>query len=141
MLERILRQPMDTSASIEREETNIFLAVIPVILNTYVKDVSKIHEKLLKSIPQQAVLFYNNCMFLAHWVAKNVEADIPTNTALVKTLKDTGDRSFKAQVIHQNQILMQILKEFGKIQFFNSIFAKQFFFLKNVIYTCFEYFL
>ncbi|KAM7350956.1 zeste-white 10 kinetochore protein [Cochliomyia hominivorax] len=112
LMDRILRQPMDTSASIESEEANSFLAVIPIILNTYVNDVPKIHEKLLESIPQQAVLFYNNCMFLAHWVAKNAETDIPTHPALVKTLQATGANSFKAQVLHQQKILMQILKDF-----------------------------
>ncbi|XP_037828531.1 centromere/kinetochore protein zw10 [Lucilia sericata] len=112
LMERILRQPMDTSASIESEEANSFLAVIPIILNTYVDIVPEIHEKLLESIPQQAVLFYNNCMFLAHWVAKNAETDIPTHPALVKTLQSTGASIFKAQVLHQQKILMQILKEF-----------------------------
>lgn len=113
-MERILRQPMDTSASIESEEANKFLAVIPIILNTYINLVPKLHEKLLESIPQQAVLFYNNCMFLAHWIAKNAETDIPTHTALVKTLQSTGASIFKAQVLHQQKILMQILKDFGK---------------------------
>lgn len=114
-MERILRQPMNTSASIESEDANRFLAVIAIILNTYVTDVPKIHEKLLESIPQQSVLFYNNCMFLAHWVAKNAETDIPTHPALVKTLQATGTNIFKAQVMHQQKILLQILREFGEV--------------------------
>lgn len=117
-MERLLCQPVNTSTSIESDEVNSFLSVIPVILNTYVTDVPKMHEKLLESIPQQAVLFYNNCMFLAHWVAKNAETDIPTHPALVKTLQATGTSIFKAQILHQQNILVQILREFGMLKYF-----------------------
>lgn len=121
-MERLLRQPMNISASIESEEANSFLSVIPVIVNTYVTEVPKIHQKLLESIPQQAVLFYNNCMFLAHWIAKNEETDIPTHPALVKTLQATGTNIFKAQVLHQQGILVQILKEFGMLKSYINLF-------------------
>uniref|UniRef100_A0A1A9ZSF9 Centromere/kinetochore protein zw10 n=1 Tax=Glossina pallidipes TaxID=7398 RepID=A0A1A9ZSF9_GLOPL len=109
LMERILKQ-FDNSA--EGEEEPELLAVIPVILNTYINEVPKTHEKLLESIPQQSVLFFNNCMFLAHWIAKNADACIPTHPALVKTLQATGTNIFKAQIVYQQKILARILREF-----------------------------
>ena len=139
-MERLLCQPMNTSSSIESDEVNSYLSVIPVILNTYVTDVPKMHEKLLESIPQQAILFYNNCMFLAHWVAKNAETDIPTHPALVKTLQATGTSVFKAQILHQQNILVQILREFGMLNlyFYGDCCFFFFFFLKYfiILYNC-----
>lgn len=110
LMERILKQ-LDNSG--EEEEEPELLAVIPVILNTYINEVPKTHEKLLESIPQQSVLFFNNCMFLAHWIAKNADACIPTHPALVKTLQATGTNIFKAQIVYQQKILARILREFG----------------------------
>lgn len=119
---------MDTTDSFENQEPNSFLDVISIILNTYINEVPKIHQKLIESIPQQSALFYNNCMFLAHWLAKNAETGIPTQPTFVKTLEATGESVFKAQVLVQQKILAQILKEFGKcigvvVLGFSSIFS------------------
>ncbi|KAL9898168.1 zeste-white 10 kinetochore protein isoform 1-T1 [Glossina fuscipes fuscipes] len=110
LMEHILKQ-LNNSAEEEEEEPEL-LAVIPVILNTYINEVPKTHKNLLESIPQQSVLFFNNCMFLAHWVAKNADACIPTHPALVNTLHATGTNIFKAQIIYQQKILATILREF-----------------------------
>lgn len=113
-MERILRQPANSSKNIDCDEPNTFLSIIPIILNKYSSDVPKIHEKLLGSIPQQSALFYNNCMYLGHWIAKNSDLGIPTHPALVKTLQSSGLNVFKAQEIQQQKILSQILKSLGK---------------------------
>uniref|UniRef100_A0A1A9WTX0 Centromere/kinetochore protein zw10 n=1 Tax=Glossina brevipalpis TaxID=37001 RepID=A0A1A9WTX0_9MUSC len=90
-----------------------FLAVIPVILNIYISEVPKNHEKLLKSIPQQSALFLNNCLFLEHWIVKNIGIDtIPTHVALLKTLHATGTSIWQNQINHQQKILTKILREF-----------------------------
>ncbi|XP_061389859.1 centromere/kinetochore protein zw10 [Musca vetustissima] len=111
LMERIMRQTTN-SPDINScyNELNIFLPVISTILNMYCCEVPKIHDKLLESIPQQSVLFYNNCMFLAHWVGKNSDMGIPTHSVLVKTLQATGLRIFKAQEEKQQKIILEIMK-------------------------------
>ncbi|XP_053951579.1 centromere/kinetochore protein zw10-like [Anastrepha ludens] len=105
LMERILRQSLDTN-------DEILLNVISVILNSYVDEVPKIHEKLLESIPQQSALFYNNCQFLAHWTATNSEKGISTYPILVKTLHTTGRKYLNVQINYQQKIIMGLLKEF-----------------------------
>uniref|UniRef100_W8BWZ9 Centromere/kinetochore protein zw10 n=1 Tax=Ceratitis capitata TaxID=7213 RepID=W8BWZ9_CERCA len=105
LMERILRQSLET-----KDES--FLNVIGIILNSYVSEVPKIHEKLLESIPQQSALFFNNCQFLAHWVTTNSEKDIPTYPALVNTLHMTGSKYLNVQINYQQKIIMDILKDF-----------------------------
>lgn len=109
-MERILRQPNES----EDSEDDSLLNVISTTLNMYITHVPKIHKKLLESIPQQSALFYNNCMFLAHWVATNSEKGIPIFPALVKSLQASGTKYFHEQVAYQKSIIMGILREFGK---------------------------
>ncbi|XP_037928609.1 centromere/kinetochore protein zw10-like [Teleopsis dalmanni] len=107
LMERILRQP-----KLPETDVNYFLNIICIILNTYVNLVPEVHEKLLESIPQQSVLFYNNCMFLSHWVAKNSEKNLPYFPAIIDTLQSTGKKYFNMQITYQRKIVMDILKEF-----------------------------
>ncbi|XP_073813131.1 centromere/kinetochore protein zw10-like isoform X2 [Musca autumnalis] len=111
LMERILRQPSNPCREINESdnEPNLFLSIISTILTTYCSDVPKIYDKLLESIPQQSALFYNNCMFLAHWVTKNADVGIPAHPVLVKTLQSTGLRIFKAQEDTQRSIVLDIM--------------------------------
>uniref|UniRef100_T1PI76 Centromere/kinetochore Zw10 n=1 Tax=Musca domestica TaxID=7370 RepID=T1PI76_MUSDO len=113
LMERILRQPPNSHHETDVNDinaSNIFLPIISTIVTTYCSDVPKIHDKLLESIPQQSVLFYNNCMYLANWVAKYSDVGIPTHPVLVKTLQSTGLRLFKVQEAKQQKIIQEIMK-------------------------------
>ncbi|XP_067636373.1 centromere/kinetochore protein zw10 [Eurosta solidaginis] len=105
LMERILRQ-------VDEAEDASLLNVISVIINSYVGEVPKLHEKLLENIPQQSALFYNNCQFLAHWVTTNSEKNIPTYPALVKILHMTGSKHLNVQITYQQKIIMGILNDF-----------------------------
>ncbi|EDV45638.1 centromere/kinetochore protein zw10 [Drosophila erecta] len=109
LMDRILRQPTDKSGDKEVEPT---AGIIPVMLHTYIDEVPKVHRKLLESIPQQAVLFHNNCIFLTHWVAQHANKGIESLAALSKTLQATGQQQFRVQVDYQSSILKGIMQDF-----------------------------
>ncbi|XP_043657817.1 centromere/kinetochore protein zw10 [Drosophila teissieri] len=109
LMDRILRQPTDKLGD---KEVDPIAGIISVMLHTYIDEVPKVHRKLLESIPQQAVLFHNNCMFLTHWVAQHANKGIESLAALAKTLQATGQRHFRVQVDYQSSILMGIMQDF-----------------------------
>ncbi|EDX16435.1 centromere/kinetochore protein zw10 [Drosophila simulans] len=109
LMDRILRQPTDKLGD---QEADPIAGVISVMLHTYIDEVPKVHRKLLESIPQQAVLFHNNCMFFTHWVAQHANKGIESLAALAKTLQATGQQHFRVQVDYQSSILMGIMQEF-----------------------------
>ncbi|XP_039498470.1 centromere/kinetochore protein zw10 [Drosophila santomea] len=109
LMDRILRQPTDKLGD---KEVDPIASIISVMLHTYIDEVPKVHRKLLESIPQQAVLFHNNCMFLTHWVAQHANKGIESLAALAKTLQATGQQHFRVQVDYQSSILMGIMQGF-----------------------------
>ncbi|EDX01356.1 centromere/kinetochore protein zw10 [Drosophila yakuba] len=109
LMDRILRQPTDKLGD---KEVDPIASIISVMLHTYIDEVPKVHRKLLESIPQQAVLFHNNCMFLTHWVAQHANKGIESLAALAKTLQATGQQHFRVQVDYQSSILMGIMHGF-----------------------------
>ncbi|XP_016982477.1 centromere/kinetochore protein zw10 [Drosophila rhopaloa] len=109
LMDRILRQPTEKSGE---DEADPLAGVIAIMLHTYINEVPKVHRKLLDSIPQQAVLFYNNCMYFTHWVAQHANKGIGSLAALAKTLQSTGQQYFRVQVDYQAGILMEIMQGF-----------------------------
>ncbi|XP_017067554.1 centromere/kinetochore protein zw10 [Drosophila eugracilis] len=109
LMDRILRQPTEKMGE---DQTDPLAGVIAIMLHTYIDEVPKVHRKLLDSIPQQAVLFHNNCMYLTHWVAQHANKGIESLAALAKTLQATGQQHFRVQVNYQSSILMEIMQGF-----------------------------
>ncbi|KAH8329970.1 hypothetical protein KR067_011957 [Drosophila pandora] len=115
LMDRILRQPADKMGDVEAESGLFGLSltgVIGVMLQTYMSEVPIVHRKLLDSVPQQSVLFYNNCMFFQHWVTQHANKDIDSLPALAKALQVCGQKQFRVQVHYQASILMEILQGF-----------------------------
>ncbi|EDV95341.1 centromere/kinetochore protein zw10 isoform X3 [Drosophila grimshawi] len=108
LMERVLRQ----SDKAAEGTPNPLGGVIGLLLNVYINEVPKVHKKLLKSIPQQSALFYNNCMYLAHWVAQHTKDNIGDFPSLVKILQSTGNKHLRVQVDCQQSILMDIMSSF-----------------------------
>lgn len=108
-MEKILRQSVNVSDDIATG----LLKTTSLIINVYLSEVPKHHQKLLQTIPQQTALFYNNCMFLAHWVTKNSEKGIPAYSTLVKSLQSLGVQHFNKQINIQRALLIDILKQMG----------------------------
>ncbi|XP_017048306.1 centromere/kinetochore protein zw10 [Drosophila ficusphila] len=109
LMDRVLRQPTEKLGD---EEADPLAGVIALMLNTYIDEIPKVHRKLLESIPQQAVLFHNNCMYFSHWVAQHANKGIESLAALTKALQATGQQHFRVQVNYQARILTEIMDGF-----------------------------
>ncbi|XP_055383323.1 centromere/kinetochore protein zw10-like [Condylostylus longicornis] len=95
-----------------KEEKSERLSVISSIIEQYMIEVPRYHEKMLNMIPQQTALFYNNCMYLAHWLTKTCEKDIQGFQILAQSLQSLGNEYFSNQVKSQHSQLHDILKDF-----------------------------
>lgn len=95
---------------------NRLSSTIPMILERYLTEVVAVHAKLLHTIPQQAALFHNNCMYLAWWYSKQIDSlkALERNTAIISELQELASKQFGAQIKSQRSQLLDILKEFGK---------------------------
>ncbi|XP_065207080.1 centromere/kinetochore protein zw10 homolog [Planococcus citri] len=79
------------------------------------------HSTLLKSIPQQAALFYNNCMYLAHELALlGIECTallqqevVFTFVDFIEPLRSLGNNVFNSQIEGQKEQLLEILESSG----------------------------
>lgn len=109
------------------DSTGEYFTLLSVMVQVYITDVPLIHSKLLECIPQQSALFHNNCMFLANWVAKNVEVSTPRYSALMKSLQTTAQNILSNQVTNQQKILQQISKELGNVSSVHIIYLLVFF--------------
>ncbi|KAH8286772.1 hypothetical protein KR018_006124 [Drosophila ironensis] len=110
LMDRILRQPAEKLGD---DEPDPLAGLISIILQTYMSEVPVVHRKLLDSVPQQSVLFYNNCMYFQHWVAQHGNKGIDSLPALAVSLQACGQRQFRVQVDYQASILMDILEGFA----------------------------
>lgn len=95
---------------------------IPTILQRYPTEILDAHGKLLQTIPQQAALFHNNCMYLAWWFSRcDVDGTDGTSTFLCDTtnshLQEFGLKQFGTQISNQRTQLLGILKDFGRFLF------------------------
>ena len=108
-MEKVIRESQTT----DKETTERLLSVILLIIDQYLIEVPKYHEKMLSNIPQQTALFHNNCMYLAFWLSKNLTKDVPHLEIAIKQLQNLGTEHFMKQVKNQQTQLMDILKEFG----------------------------
>lgn len=108
LMEKIIRH----SGSVEGKLSEQLMSVISTIIHRYVAEVPSYHEKLLQNIPQQSALFYNNTMFLSHWVTKNSDKGIATFATLVKSLQGLALEHFNSQTRNQRSLIMGILTEF-----------------------------
>ena len=128
LLEEVLREAADfangtKSVSVIAEKYviddihQILRSTVPIILERYITEVARTHEKLLQTIPQQAALFHNNCQYLAYWLEHTEHSGIlPSEKAhmLVVNLQELGSEHFAMQIKNQRTQLVDILKEFGK---------------------------
>lgn len=94
-------------------------STIPMILERYLTEVVETHGKLLQTIPQQAALFHNNCMYLAWWLNRmETRTDNPVvferSSTLILDLQELGSEIFAMQLKNQRTQMLDILKEFGK---------------------------
>lgn len=98
-------------------------STIPMILERYLTEVVDTHGKLLRTIPQQAALFHNNCMYLAWWLNK-IESrtedpvQFERSNTLIVDLQELGTEVFVMQIKNQRSHMLEILKDFGR--FFNE---------------------
>ncbi|KAI8033614.1 centromere/kinetochore protein zw10 [Drosophila gunungcola] len=109
LMDRVVRQPTEKQGE---DGADPLAGIVSVMLHTYINEVPKVHRKLLDSIPQQAVLFHNNCLYMTHWVAQHADKRIESMAALAKTLQVTGQQHFRVQVNYQASILMDIMQGF-----------------------------
>ncbi|XP_068141294.1 centromere/kinetochore protein zw10 [Drosophila tropicalis] len=108
LMDRIVRQTADKPSEAGDKSADPLDGLIDLMLGTYVDEVPKIHKKLLESIPQQSVLFHNNCMYLTHWLSQ----DTNKSASLVQLLRSTGQKHFRIQIDYQISILMEIMSGF-----------------------------
>ncbi|XP_062140261.1 centromere/kinetochore protein zw10 [Drosophila sulfurigaster albostrigata] len=109
LMDRTLRQPADNLVD---DAPNPLSGVVGLLLEAYIDEVPKVHQKLLQSIPQQSALFHNNCMYLSHWIAQHASKDIDAVPSLVKMLQSTGSKYLRVQINYQESILMDIMSGF-----------------------------
>ncbi|XP_013101176.2 centromere/kinetochore protein zw10 [Stomoxys calcitrans] len=107
LLNRIIRQDSETPS-----EHNRYFNIISVLINSYVTLVPQYHKEHLENLPQQTALFYNNCMFLHQFLAKNFST--PTASNLVKNLSSCGSKHLRQQVDQQLAKLQNILQPASK---------------------------
>lgn len=107
LMEKIIRH----AGSVDEDLSEQSMSVIPTLIHRYIAEVPTHHEKFLQNIPQQSALFYNNTMFLSHWVTKNSDKGISNFATLVKSLQGLATQHFDSQIRHQRSLLMGILAE------------------------------
>lgn len=137
LMEKVLHEANDLSgkqvdAYVLTDIQERLQATIPIILERYADETINAHGKFLQTIPQQTALFHNNCAYLAWWF-NNCGNDTGTGGDIVQSerrdsivsgLQEQGSKQFALQIANQRSQLMEILKEFGKIQslfFFNLV--------------------
>ncbi|XP_075155455.1 centromere/kinetochore protein zw10-like [Haematobia irritans] len=110
LLNRIIRQSSDS-----HDDDNRYFNTVSVLINSYITLVPQYHKENLEKLPQHAALFYNNCMFLIHFLAKNYV--IPTAANLVKNLESCASKHLRQQIDLQLTKLHRILQpnQNGKI--------------------------
>ncbi|XP_055382612.1 centromere/kinetochore protein zw10-like [Condylostylus longicornis] len=96
---------------IEEEDEKSF-AVISSIINYYIEEVPKYHEKMLKSIPQQTALFFNNTMHLANWLLSHFDDDNGEVQNLFQLLENLASEYFAKEVETQHNNLYTFFKNF-----------------------------
>lgn len=106
LLEKVLKQAKQTENGMDTH----LLRTVSLIMNKYIDEVPSFHEKLLQEIPQETALFYNNCMFLAHWLKNHSECE--KYQSFQQSLQSLGNEHFMAQVKSQKLQITNILKEF-----------------------------
>lgn len=93
---------------------------VETTLKNYPFTIQQYHSKFLSKIPQQSAVFYNNCMYLAHWLSFSDQIVVKGIEAVTTSLTKQGTDIFEHQVEKQKILLLDVLKEFGKISFFFS---------------------
>lgn len=115
LLEKIMRQIASANDDNEKKKVNL-LESIKSMLDNYAFTVQVSHSQLLSKIPQQAALFYNNCMYLSNWASMNDEFRDCKIDQVIEKLKGQGAQVFECQVAKQKIQLLEVLKDFGELQ-------------------------
>lgn len=109
LLERLIKNSKEIT---DEEGSKHLINSVISILQRYVDIVTSHHEKLLDHIPQQAALFYNNCLYFSEWipVSSGLEAEVYENVP--HYLLNQATKVFDNQVQVQQQILNENLNNF-----------------------------
>lgn len=94
------------------------------IFEMYIGLVPEHHKKFLEIIPQQVVLFHNNCMYLAHHLLtlaheyrdkfpKNLHKLNLTFSDQVTIFREVGSQYFLEHMKYQKNIIFDIIKDSG----------------------------
>lgn len=109
LLDRIIQQANGNTNELSKN----LLASIASALENYSFTIQLHHSKFLSKIPQQSALFYNNCMYLSHWISTNQQIESKNFENVAETLQEQGLEIFECQVAKQKIQLMEILKDYG----------------------------
>lgn len=124
LLDRIIQQANGNTNELSKN----LLASIASALENYSFTIQLHHSKFLSKIPQQSALFYNNCMYLSHWISTNQQIESQNFENVAETLQEQGLEIFECQVAKQKIQLMEILKDYGEFDiayqaFFTMIYT------------------
>ncbi|CAO1433920.1 unnamed protein product [Diamesa serratosioi] len=122
LLDRIIHQANGT----ENELSKNLFASIASALENYSFTIQLHHSKFLSKIPQQSALFYNNCMYLSHWISTNQEIENQNFENVAKTLQEQGLEIFDCQVAKQKIQLLEILKDYDLSSSLNNLLPEHF---------------
>lgn len=97
-----------------------FINTAKSVFEIYVAVVPHFHDNLLKTIPQQAALFHNNCMLLAHRLTVlglEIQSSFPevpvTFVEYTLRLRHLGSLTFLKQMQQQRKQILDLVKESG----------------------------
>lgn len=117
LLDRIIQQANGQDNELSK---NLFASIASALEN-YSFTIQLHHSKFLSKIPQQSALFYNNCMYLSHWISTNKEIENQNFENVAKTLQEQGMEIFECQVTKQKIQLLEILKNYGELKTSNVL--------------------
>jgi centromere/kinetochore protein ZW10 len=117
LLEKVLKE---ANASPNPAMADSLRAAVDSVLQQYSFIIQQHHSKFLSKIPQQTALFYNNCLFLAFWIANNELIDGKNLEVAAKMLVKEGTDIFDCQMDKQKIALADLLVNIGEI--FNYYF-------------------
>lgn len=111
LMEKVLKEA-NSSSSVAMADS--LRGSVDSVLQNYSFIIQQHHSKFLSKIPQQTALFYNNCLYLAFWVANNELIDGKKFDKAAKMLVKEGSDIFESQMDKQKIALCDLLMEIGK---------------------------
>lgn len=112
LLEKIVREAKTCMEDSDKQ--NGLMLSIKAVLENYAFTVQLHHSKFMSNIPQQAALFYNNCMYLSNWVTNSRETEHYGMDRVIEDLEKQGTEVLECQIDKQKIQLQEILVGFGE---------------------------